>query len=72
MRRTILTAREAADYLRLHPVTLAKMRVTGVHGPSFLKLGSKVVYDQSDLDAWLDSRRRRSTSDGASEAPKAA
>jgi hypothetical protein len=63
MSRTLLTAREAAAYLRLAPVTLAKLRVAGGDSPGFFKVGSRVMYDQAELDAWLDARRRRSTSD---------
>ncbi|WP_426414171.1 hypothetical protein [Bradyrhizobium ganzhouense] len=38
------------------------MRVTG-EGPPFAKLGRRVVYRQSDLDAWTASRVRTSTSE---------
>jgi hypothetical protein len=70
--RRLLTAREAASYLRLAPVTLAKLRLTG-GGPRFAKLGSRVLYDQGDLDSWVDARMRRSTSDlGACDTPAAA
>jgi hypothetical protein len=31
--------------------------------PVYRKLGRVVAYDQTDLDAWLDSCRRTSTSD---------
>jgi predicted DNA-binding transcriptional regulator AlpA len=54
---------EAADYLRLSASTLAKQRLRG-DGPVYQKCGPRiVVYDVDDLDAWLRSRRRRSTSD---------
>lgn len=52
---------EAASYCGLSPRTLEKLRLTG-DGPPFLKLGRAVVYDRADLDAWLNSRRRTSTS----------
>ena len=52
----------AARYLGLSPSTLNKLRLTGL-GPKFIKLGRRVVYDPADLDAWLDSNRRTSTSD---------
>lgn len=58
---------EAANYLGLSSSTLNKLRVFG-GGPIFLKLGRRVVYDKTDLDAWLAHRRRRSTSDGAGAA----
>ncbi len=55
--------RGAADYVGLAPQTLNKMRVYG-GGPAFHKLGNLLVrYTQADLDAWLESRRRTSTSD---------
>jgi helix-turn-helix protein len=56
-----LTVEEAAQYLRLSVSFLNRARLTG-DGPVFLKLGRRVVYDVADLDTWLLSRRRRSTS----------
>lgn len=44
--------------------TLAKWRLSGF-GPSYLKLGSRVAYRRSDVEAWLESRRRNSTSQAA-------
>lgn len=53
----------AAEYLGLAVSTLEKMRVAG-NGPKFIKAGPRaVVYDSTDLDAWLDARRQTSTSD---------
>jgi len=60
---TKLRAPAAAEYLGLSTSTLAKMRLRG-DGPVYMKVGRRVVlYDQSDLDAWLDGRKRRSTSE---------
>ncbi len=42
--------------------TLAKWRLTGF-GPAYSKAGRNVVYNVADLDAYLSSRRRLSTSD---------
>lgn len=53
---------DAAKYLGLSPATLAKWRVIGC-GPVFAAAGSAIIYDVSDLDAWVDARKRRSTSD---------
>jgi predicted DNA-binding transcriptional regulator AlpA len=56
----------AAAYLGLSASTLAKMRLRG-DGPVYSKAGPRiVVYDVADLDAWLATRRRQSTSEGAS------
>ena len=52
----------AADYVGLSPATLETMRIRG-GGPLFVKLGRRVVYRRKHLDAWLDERKRTSTSD---------
>ena len=58
-----LRAPEAARYVGLSPSTLAKMRLRG-DGPIYSKAGPRIViYDKADLDAWLNQRRRSSTSD---------
>ena len=62
-----LNVDEAAAYVGLSASTLNKLRVFG-GGPVFLKLGRRVAYDVSDLDAWLSERRRRSTSDSGQAA----
>jgi predicted DNA-binding transcriptional regulator AlpA len=57
-----MRTREAANYCGLAHRTLEKLRLTG-NGPAYLKIGRAVVYDRDDLDDWLASKRRRSTSD---------
>jgi hypothetical protein len=52
---------EAAAFLALSKKTLEKYWSIGC-GPAYLKLGSKVVYDIGDLETWVSSRRRTSTS----------
>lgn len=52
---------DAAEYIGLSVSFLNKARVTG-KGPVYLKLGSKVIYEIADLDTWLNSHRRTSTS----------
>jgi predicted DNA-binding transcriptional regulator AlpA len=54
----------AANYTGLSVSTLNKLRVFG-GGPPYLKLGRRVAYDQKDLDGWLASKRRQSTSEAA-------
>jgi predicted DNA-binding transcriptional regulator AlpA len=60
--KRMLPAREAADLSGLSKSTLDKMRVFG-GGPPYLKIGRRVVYDPADLDQWLVSHRRKSTSE---------
>ncbi|MHB2034821.1 MAG: helix-turn-helix domain-containing protein, partial [Gemmatimonadaceae bacterium] len=58
----MMSPKEAGAYVRLAPQTLAKLRCIG-GGPPFYKLGRQVGYKREDLDAWLEAKRRRSTSD---------
>ncbi|MBY3224136.1 helix-turn-helix domain-containing protein [Rhizobium laguerreae] len=57
----MLRTDDAATYTGVSASTLNKLRLTG-GGPEYIKLGKSVVYDPADLDAWLSSKRRRSTS----------
>lgn len=59
--RRMLRTEDAANYTGLSASTLTKLRLHG-GGPEYIKLGKSVVYDPVDLDAWLSSKRRRSTS----------
>lgn len=69
--RRFLTNAEAAKYLRLSPRTLEAYRVRG-GGPPFIKHGGHVaglvLYRPADLDAWVESRVRCSTSDPGPDA----
>jgi predicted DNA-binding transcriptional regulator AlpA len=66
----MLRVPEAAAYLGLAPSTLAKMRLRG-DSPRYAKAGPRiVVYDVRDLDAWLETRKRSSTSQEPAEAHK--
>ena len=57
-----LDTREAAKYLRLRPATLERWRSVG-GGPTYRKLGGRVVYAKRELDAFAEAGRKRSTSD---------
>jgi predicted DNA-binding transcriptional regulator AlpA len=60
--KRVLRAPEAADYIGLSESTLAKRRLYG-QPPAFLSLGGRAIgYAIEDLDRWLDSCRRQSTS----------
>lgn len=62
----LLTEAEAATYLNYRPRTLASWRRTG-RGPRFVAVSrTSVRYRKSDLDAWIASKVRRSTSDDGS------
>ena len=53
---------EAARFVGLSIRTLEKHRIYGT-GPRYAKLGGRVVYSLEDLQAWVASAVRASTSD---------
>jgi len=57
-----LRTKEAAEFLSLSARTLEKHRTYGT-GPSYHKLGGRVVYAIGDLEAWADRGAVTSTSD---------
>lgn len=57
----LLRTDEAAEWLGLSGRTLEKHRCSGT-GPSYRKLGGRVVYLVEDLCAWVDAGKRSSTS----------
>ena len=62
---------EAARFLGLSGRTLEKHRTYGT-GPTYRKIGGRVVYALEDLKAWADLGAKTSTSDpGAGTVPPA-
>ena len=59
-----LSNEEAAEYMRISPRTLEKLR-TKRQGPAYHKIGRRVVYVLSDLQAYL-ALHRCDTTDSAS------
>jgi hypothetical protein len=66
---SVLDAAAAAGYMGISSGTLAKMRLAG-NSPLYLKLGRRVLYRRVDLDAWLETRLARNTSDAQKRLPK--
>jgi len=62
----LLTPKQAAGYLNVAEISLAKWRVDG-SGPEYFKLGRAVRYRIDCLDAWLEERLQRSTSETRQE-----
>lgn len=67
----MLTTAEAAKVIGKSESWLNHSRATG-DGPVFLKLGGAVRYQESDLRAWIESRRRTAIYDHANDAGRAA
>ena len=59
---TYLTTEEAAHVLRLARRTLEKHRLYGT-GPTYRKIGGRVIYAAADVVAWAETGARGSTSD---------
>lgn len=59
----LLSVEEAAQVLSISIAWLNNARAKGV-GPRFIKIGSRVLYDQTDLAAWLEDQKRCSTASG--------
>lgn len=56
---TLFNEEEAAKYLRIEVKTLRWLRWRE-KGPNVIKIGRTPVYDQADLDAYIESCRGRS------------
>ncbi len=57
-----LESTQLANELGAKLNTIEGWRVKGI-GPKFIKIGRLVRYRRSDVDAWLESQTRNSTSD---------
>ena len=60
--RDLVTAPELARILRVSPRTLERHRANGT-GCTYIKIGGRVLYRLADVDQWLASSCRLSTSD---------
>jgi hypothetical protein len=65
----LLRTAEAGEWLNLSGRTLEKHRVYGT-GPVYRKIGGRVVYAISDLQAWADQGSRTSTTELAAPEPR--
>ena len=60
-KRNLMNEFDAAEYLGgLSVGTLRTWRYKG-EGMKFIKMGRRVLYDQADLDAFIDENKKNST-----------
>jgi predicted DNA-binding transcriptional regulator AlpA len=59
---TLLTASEAALFLKVSLSWLAKARMRG-DGPPFIKIGRSIRYSEAALLQWMKAHQRLSTSE---------
>lgn len=57
----LMTPAETAEAIGIKKNTLAVWRCTGRHGLPFVKVGTRVAYRRSDVQAWLDGNIRTQT-----------
>ena len=57
-----LAQAEAPEFLRVSGRTLERWRLEG-SGPPYIKAGRRLLYSVSDVESWLQARRRSSTSE---------
>jgi predicted DNA-binding transcriptional regulator AlpA len=60
---SLIRPKTLAEQLGVTEGTLAKWRLFGTTGPSFIRVGRRIAYDPADVAAWLDARRVTSTSE---------
>ena len=53
MARKLLITREVAERLRMPTSTVRYLRHVG-KGPRSVKVGRRVLYDEAEVDAWLE------------------
>lgn len=64
MKNSLLNTAQAAEYLGVSKAFLERDRWAGAKIP-FIQIGARAVrYEQSTLDSYIQSRVRKSTSDG--------
>jgi hypothetical protein len=59
---SLVTPATAANRLGLSPATLANWRVSGTSGLPFVRVGSRIFYRQTDIDAFIRANLKTSTS----------
>jgi predicted site-specific integrase-resolvase len=60
MLQKLISSDEAAAILGISASALNKWRGKGA-GPQFVKAGSRVLYDERDLEKFISANRQRST-----------
>lgn len=59
MRKPLATPKDVAEFLSVPPTTLKQWRYLGT-GPKYTKLNQLVRYDWSDVEAFVEAKRRES------------
>jgi predicted DNA-binding transcriptional regulator AlpA len=66
MKDDLINTKQLAQRTNTSEITWAKRRMLGEpHSPRWYALGRSVRYRWSDVEAWLETRQRQSTSEAA-------
>ena len=61
MTTKLLTTEQTADLIHVVPGTLSVWRSEGRYNLKYIKIGRKVFYDESDIQDFLEQRKRTQT-----------
>lgn len=61
MTTNLLTPNQTAELIHVEPETLAVWRSLGRYNLKFIKIGRKVLYDEADVHAFIEERKRTQT-----------
>jgi predicted DNA-binding transcriptional regulator AlpA len=53
--REVVTEKQLAGMLKIHPVTLWRMRRDGV-APKHFRAGRRILYRRGDIEAWMEEQ----------------
>jgi len=58
----LVDTNKLAERWSMKPKTLHNWRCLGI-GPPYIKVGFRVLYEETEIEKWMAERRRTSTSD---------
>ena len=64
-----MNLKEAAAFIPLAVGTLNNKRVSG-DGPTYIKLGGRVLYEEGDIAKWIELHKQKSTSQNGPRATR--
>lgn len=62
MESDLLTAQQAAEFLLVHPITLARWR-TANKGPAWIEVEGQFRYRRADIENYLATNKRNGSAD---------
>lgn len=60
--QNLLSVKELANYLNVAEQTIYNRHYEGRDLPPAIKLGNRLLFDPADVQAWIDSKKKKSCS----------